>query len=63
MRTEEEEIRGGKRATAADGLQPGFREQSLEVRDRSGCLALVDSHLHTHIPTVSSCLMFTASSS
>ena len=37
---------------AADGSQDRFQGANIEVRDRSGCPAPLDSHLHTHIPYV-----------
>lgn len=47
-RTEEKEIKAGKRELLT-AYSTGFKEQSFEVRDRSGCPALLDSQLHTHI--------------
>lgn len=46
---------------AADGSQDRLQGANIEVRDRSGCPAPLDSHLHTHTFPVSSSLMFTVS--
>lgn len=65
-RAEEKEIKAGKRAQQVTGrlltaYRTGIKEQSFEVRDRSGCPALLDSHSHAF--RVSSSLMFTVSTS
>lgn len=65
MRTEEKEIKaGGKKEQQESGrlvtaYSAGFEELSSEVRDRSGCPALLDSHSHTHsLCHPVSCLLF-----
>lgn len=67
MRTQEKEIKAGKRATVwlLTAYSRASGSNHLRVRDRSGCLALVDSHsrTHTHTLPVSSSLIFTISAS